>query len=335
MDADWIVAGSGHNGLTTACYLARAGEKVLALDRDVVAGGGAYTREVTIPGVKHNLHAMRIVTSAFQTVYDELELKRYGVDIITNYAFTATVFDDGRALVRYGDLDRMVAEIARFDEHDARAHHDLYYETVPMRDAALAARRAWPTVPAVPPDIDPAHPFTATLRRWYFQPLISVLKEVFRSEYVRVALRGSLQTVSFPGDIPLTGLGIVNALIPSNYPTAGVVRGGTAMIARDLETILEEHGGAVRAKCDVREIVVEQGRAVGVRLAHGETLRARKGVIAGFGQKVLLDTIDTSQLPADFVEPIRRFRGEEIVLYAVHAAMRGPVRHKAADDKRM
>src|SRR5580765_5954067 len=128
MDADWIVAGAGHNGLTAACYLAKAGEKVLALDRDVVAGGGAYTREVTIPGVLHNLHAMRIGTTAFKTVYDELELARYGVEVVTNDAYCATVFDDGRALVRYGDLDRMVAEIARFNEQDARTYRDLYRE---------------------------------------------------------------------------------------------------------------------------------------------------------------------------------------------------------------
>ncbi|GIW11559.1 MAG: FAD-dependent oxidoreductase [Dehalococcoidia bacterium] len=329
---DWIVAGAGHNGLTAACYLARAGERVLALDRAEVAGGGASTREVTLPGFRHNLHAMRIVQPNFRPVYEELQLHRYGVTLVTSDIATAHVYADGRALVRYCDINRMVAEIGRFSKADARTYGDLYRETMPLRQAAQAARLAWPAPPPGPPPIDPARPITAALQRWYFASMIEVLRELFVDEHVRVALRGSLQTVSYPADLPLTGLNVVLAMMSPHLAPPALIRGGSAMVARALERLLGEHGGAVRTRAWVREILVEGGRAVGVRLDSGETVRARRGVIAGFGHKVLLDCLDPDLLPPDFVEPIRRFRGEEIVLFTVHAAVQGPLHYWAARD---
>ena len=226
----------------------------------------------------------------------------------------------------------MVAEIARFDEHDARA-----YRRCITKPSQCVTPRWPPAAPGqrFPPDHRRSTPHIHSLPRCgagIFQPLMSVIKEVFRSEYVRVALRGSLQTVSFPGDIPLTGLGLINALVPSNYPTAGVVRGGTAMIARALETILEEHGGAVRANCDVREIIVESGKAVGVWLANGKIFEHARGSSPGSATRCCWTRSTRRYSRQTLLNQSAASHGEEIVLYAVHAAMRGPVRYKAAAD---
>lgn len=329
---DWIVAGAGHNGLTAATYLARAGERVLALDQSDMIGGGAATRQVTRPGFLHNLHAMRVRGLNVGPVYDELELSRYGVDLIRRDEFSAHVFDDGRALVRYQNIDRTVDDLARFSPRDAKTYHDLYYDTVHLREAAAKRRAGWPATPAGPPAIDPAVPLTADLYRWYHSSLIQVVRELFEDEHVQVFMRGSTQAVSYPGDMPLSGLDLIFGIMAVHSSPLALVRGGSYQVAVALERILTEHGGAVRTVARVREIVVEGGRAAGVRLDNGEVLRARKGVIAGFGHKVLLDTVDHGLLPDSFVKPIQRFRGEEIVLHAVHAALRGPVHYRAAED---
>ncbi|MCS7002902.1 MAG: hypothetical protein NZ518_08650, partial [Dehalococcoidia bacterium] len=183
-----------------------------------------------------------------------------------------------------------------------------------------------------PPPIDPAVPRSATFARWHYMSQLQVLDELFESEQVKVSLRGSLQTVSYPGDIPLTGLNVATGMMSVHDSPASIISGGTWQYARALERALLDAGGHTRLRATVREILVEDGRAVGVRLDDGETIRAAKGVIAGFGHKVLLDCVDTALLPADFVEPIRRFRGEELVIFAVHAAVAGPVRWRAAAD---
>ncbi|MFN8533492.1 MAG: NAD(P)/FAD-dependent oxidoreductase [Dehalococcoidia bacterium] len=332
MTTDWIVAGAGHNGLTAACYLAKAGETVLALDQADVAGGGASTREWTLPGYRHNLHAMRVRGLTLGPVFEELELGRYGVDLILRDEFSAHVFDDGRALVRYLDVERTVRDMERFSKRDARAYRDLFYETQDLRAAAVRRRIGPPAPPGGPPAIDPSRPLSATLNRWYHSSLIQVVRELFEDEHIQVFMRGSAQAVSYPGDLPLTGLDLVGGIMATHSSPLQLIRGGSAEVARALERILAEHGGAVRTGARVREILVENGRAVGVALDSGERLRAAKGVIAGFGHKVLLDTIDTAGLPDDFVGPIERFRGEEIVLFAVHGAVEGPVQYHAAAD---
>lgn len=332
MSPDWIVAGAGHNGLTAACYLAKAGERVLALDQADVAGGGASTREWTLPGYRHNLHAMRVRGLTLGPVYEELELARYGVELILKDEFSAHVFDDGRALVRYLDIERTVRDMARFSPRDAKAYRDLFFETQELREAARRRRAGWPAPPGGPPPIDPDRPLSATLNRWYHSSLLQVVREVFEDEHIQVFMRGSAQAVSYPADIPLTGLDLVLGIMAIHSSPLQLIRGGSAEVARALERILAEHGGIVRTNARVREIVVEGGRAVGVRLDSGEEIRAAKGVIAGFGHKVLLDTVDHALLPDDFLQPIQRFRGEEIVLFAVHGAVAGSVHYHAAAD---
>lgn len=327
---DWIVAGAGHNGLTAAAYLARAGERVLALDQDVVVGGGATTKEVTLPGYLHNLHAMRILP--WNQVPDELDLWRHGLEFTWDNRYAANVYADGRALVRYVDIEQCVREIARFSERDARTYRDLFFATKGIRERARLRRLGWPTPPAGPPPIDPANGFTATLARWSVMSQVQVINELFENEQVRVSMRGSLQTVGFPGDIPLTGLNVCTGMLSLHENPASIIKGGTWQYARALREALHEAGGVTVTSAKVREIVVRDGQARGVVLDDGRSFEAEKGVIAGFGHKVLLDVLDTTGLPIDFVEPIQRFRGEELVIFAVHAAVDGLVSYRAASD---
>ena len=122
---DVVVVGAGHNGLTCACYLAKAGQKVLVLETREVVGGGCATKEVAAPGFRHNFHSNFHGIIHMGPVYRELELERYGARYVWPEHQFAHVFPDGRALVWSRDLDETVRSVERFSKHDATTVREL------------------------------------------------------------------------------------------------------------------------------------------------------------------------------------------------------------------
>ncbi len=125
---DVVVVGGGHNGLTCACYLAKAGKRVLVLETREVVGGGCATKEVAAPGFRHNFHSNFHGIIHMGPVYRDLELERYGASYVWPEHQFAHVFPDGRALVWSRDLDetvrtrRSLLAARRRDGARARAH---------------------------------------------------------------------------------------------------------------------------------------------------------------------------------------------------------------------
>src|ERR1700743_690419 len=126
--ADIVCVGSGHNGLVAAAYLAAAGKKVLVLERNDWFGGGVVTKELTVPGFRHDQHSMAHIFIQGNPLLrnDDLGLKsRFGL----RYAFPEcpmmSVFEDGQTLGLYRDRERSVAEIAKFSQKDGEAYRRL------------------------------------------------------------------------------------------------------------------------------------------------------------------------------------------------------------------
>jgi phytoene dehydrogenase-like protein len=115
--ADIVCVGSGHNGLVAAAYLAAAGKKVLVLERNDWFGGGVVTRELTVPGFRHDQHSMAhiFIQANPLLLNDDLKLKaRYGLRYLFPDLPMMSVFEDGTTLGLYRDPARSYAEIARF-----------------------------------------------------------------------------------------------------------------------------------------------------------------------------------------------------------------------------
>ncbi|MHB8511821.1 MAG: phytoene desaturase family protein [Actinomycetota bacterium] len=148
---DVVVVGAGHNGLTLAAYLARAGLKVGVFEAASNIGGGASTEDVTLPGFRHNLHSMLHYWIAYGPTFSELELPARGARYIYPEAQYALVFEDGRSLVLYRDLERTCAQIAQFSKADADAYRDLYMRYSPMLPLLMEAVFQPPMAPSLAP----------------------------------------------------------------------------------------------------------------------------------------------------------------------------------------
>src|SRR5690606_35194643 len=122
---DIVIAGGGHNGLVAACYLAKAGQSVCVVEKNDKVGGGVMTRELTVPGFKHDVcsvaHTLLQANPLLRN--DELELKaKFGLKYINPDKMTAIFYDDGSTLEFYTDLERTCQAIAKFSERDADAY---------------------------------------------------------------------------------------------------------------------------------------------------------------------------------------------------------------------
>ena len=146
---DAIVIGGGHNGLVTACYLAKAKWKVLVLERRYIVGGACVTEERTFPGFKVSTAAY--VNSLFRPeIIRDLRLRDYGFDVVERNPSSFSPFDDGRYLLLGPDAGMNLREIAKFSARDAESYPK--YERMLERVASVVE----PTLTMTPPDI--AHP---------------------------------------------------------------------------------------------------------------------------------------------------------------------------------
>lgn len=142
-DYDVIAIGSGHNGLVAAAYMAAAGKKVLVLERNAWFGGGVVTRELTVPGFRHDQHSMAHIFIQGNPLLknDDLGLKsRFGLRYLFPEMPMISVFEDGTTLGMYRDRERTVADIAKFSKKDAEAFRtfaDMAKTFLPMIQSQL------------------------------------------------------------------------------------------------------------------------------------------------------------------------------------------------------
>lgn len=306
---DGIIIGAGHNGLITAAYLAKAGVKIAVFESRPTVGGGFATEELSVPGFKHNTHAIFCKIHDSPVHYD-LELERYGVSYIYPRAKKAFVKRDS-CFVYYQNIDETEASIRRFSSEDADTFHRVARKW-----------RQWyldfilPELYAAP---KPWDQWEAELRKkpggkeyldvvLGYSPL-EYAAELFESDFCRMALlRGALAAeydIRTKGIPPLVLATIINYLAAKT----AMVRGGTRVLAEGLARVIEENGGKIFIRQPVSKILVENGAAKGIALEDGREIHADRFVASSLDPvHTFLFMVGEDKLPRDIQEKVAGFQ---------------------------
>ncbi len=312
---DTIITGAGHNGLVAAGYLARAGKSVLVLEqRDRV--GGACTLEEPFPGFTVSPCAY-VVSLLRPEIIRDLELQRYGFEAYVKDPQMFVPFLDGTYLFLRSSTEKTVEGIRRFSPHDAEAYPKF------LRFFERASELLNPILLEEPPSIaDLAARFHGEDEEIYsrlmFGNLYDLLAEYFESDHLRAAFAGQGVIGTFigprtPGSVYVMWhhmFGEVNG----ERGMWGYVRGGMGRISFALAASAEAHGAIIRTGARVASILVDNGRAEGVRLENGEELRAHAVLSNADPKRTFLQLCADAGLDQDFLARIQRFKTESAVI---------------------
>jgi phytoene dehydrogenase-like protein len=318
---DVIIVGAGHNGLTAACYLARAGKKVLILERRHVVGGAAVTEEIA-PGFRAS-SASYVVSLLRDEIVRDLDLKRHGFETVPMEG-SLCVLGDGRHLTLIGDTEADMAEVARHSNRDYRAKLRFDADLAAVADvlrrqmlreppelgagwtSLLSALRLGNDVRGL--DVDRRHrlmqllttPAGDLLDRWFDSEIIKV-------KYASSVVAGTCVSLRQPGSA-------INMLHLSIGEINGVkgawalARGGMGAITQAMAATARERGVTIRTESEVERILVEDDKVAGVRLANGEELRSPIVAANTDPKRTFLGLVGADNLDPDFADDIAHWR---------------------------
>ena len=326
---DAIVIGSGHNGLTCACYLAKAGLKVLVLEQYHSIGGMTNTEEITLPGFKSDTHAFCIQLGNFSPAIQELQLNQYGFEMMYSDPCWTHVFPNGRSISVSPNIEETCASIAQFSKKDAGIWRTLYENFLAIKDQFVASFNSLPLsfadqaalLQAMPGGLDQFRFQTQTFRSW--------CDEMFEAEETKVLFGAwDLHVGTAPDDGGGASMAWAFAMVIQHFGN-NIVKGGMRNLPLALEGFLKAHNGEIRTNAHVSDIVVKNGRAVAVRLSEGEQIEVGQLVASNIDpQQLVLNLLGEEQVGATISNKMRRYQlGESVMV--MYLALDGPVEYKA------
>jgi phytoene dehydrogenase-like protein len=328
---DAIVIGAGHNGLACACYLARAGCRILVLEMADRIGGAAHTAETIRDRPGYRFDTCSVVHNMINmtTVIEELRLAEMGLRYIETDPFTVSYFPHGEVVRFYRSVDRTCDEIARYAPCDAEAYRRFIRAADPVVELALGAFRSsgdhgkgmreWRyRLGAVARAL--RHNRPTRLANQLAGPYGSLLAEIFETEYARAGIAALAAHGTLGPHTPGTAFFV---LWQAAYHRHGNwhARGGSGALSEALRARLEAWGGTVRTGARVARILAPDGRARGIALADGERIDAARVIAAINPQTALLDLLGREHLPADLARRIATRHRSNAVQFVVHTTL--------------
>ena len=319
---DVIVIGGGHNGLVNAAYLARAGRKVLVLERRYVLGGAAVTEEI-IPGFKFSVFSY-VVSLLRPEIIRDLDLPRHGLEILPLDG-TMTPMPSGDYLWRVNDHAKTRREIERHSKLDAEAYEEFGKSMVAM------CRFVKPILAMIPPDptsFDPRDLKKLAFLGKRFQNLpaedkynlvqlmtmsaADFLDQWFETDVLKATMSASGIIGTFLGiRSPGTAYVLLHHYmgeIDGAFRSWGFSRGGTGAISNSIGDAAREAGAEIRTEAAVARILVKNGAVQGVVLENGEEIQADVVSSSVDPNLTFLKFIEARELPAEFLDEVRRYK---------------------------
>ncbi len=319
---DAIIIGGGHNGLVAAAYMARAGRKVLVLERRHVLGGAAVTEEI-FPGFKFSVCSY-VVSLLRPEIIRDLELAKHGLEILPLDG-TFTPMPNGDHLWRVNDHARTYREIARHSKVDAEAYDEYGRAMVEM------GRFAKPILSMTPPDV--FSPKLADLRalgdilnRFRALPdgdrynqvqlltmsAVDFLDQWFETDVLKATMSASGIIGTFLGvRSPGTAYVLLHHYmgdIDGAFRSWGLSKGGTGTVSNAIASAARAAGAEIRTEAPVSKILIENGAATGVVLENGDYHLANVVLSSVDPRLTFTKMVGHEHLPGDFVEDISHYK---------------------------
>lgn len=330
-DYDVIVIGAGHNALVSACYLAKAGHRVGVFERREMVGGAVSTEEI-VPGYRFDLGGSAHILIRLTPIVAELELERYGLEYLELDPLFYAPFHDGESLTLFRSLDRTADEIDRHWPGEGENYRRFIEEWRPfaqmVRDAfldvpgPLQLGRRFGLGKAFRTDWQRA---VGLIRRPYGE----VVDQYFDAERLKTPL---VWMAAQSGPPPTEPFSAPFLLWQPLYHEGGIARprGGSGMLTQALAACLRDHGGEIHLGSAVDEVIVREGRAIGIRTEDGNQATAR-AIVSGIHAMDLYDRLlPRADRPAA-ADAMRAGNGFGAIL---RVALKEPVRYAARDGDR-
>jgi len=316
------IIGGGHNGLTTAAYLAKAGRKVLVLERRHILGGAAASDEI-YPGFTYTLYSY-VVSLLSPKVISDLQLYKHGLNLIPlNGSFTP--MENGDCITFYPDDAKTYESIRRHSKRDAQAYFKFSEFMVDL------ARTMKPFLGVVPPD--PARPGWRDLRTFGYlgRHMRAIGREKFHWVH-KIMTMSAYDFLSewFDTDVLIAALaqvGIIGTMLGIKSPGTAYVLlhyylgevdgstsewatqvGGTGGVSAAIADSARSFGAEIRCNASVAQVIIKNGIAIGVALENGDEIRAKTVVSACDPKVTFRNLVDEKELPSDLVKAIDNFK---------------------------
>ena len=331
-ESDWdvIIIGAGPNGLIAGAYLAKAGLKVVVVERRYEIGGGLATEEILFPGYYSNMHAIYHMMVDYMPVLQDFDIDRHALQWTKPNAQTGMVFEDGTSLL----LARMVEDtkdsISKFSYKDAIAFGKMTRKWRAIVSDIIGPATYLP--PMSPLDISIAMQRTKVgneMLELVEQSPLEIITQNFENDRVRALL---LYTSCMWGLDPReTGIGMFVALMLNRGMNKCYCDGGSHKLAGALAREIVSNGGTILDAAEVTDIFMENGRVGGVRTAEGRTLRGKAVVSTLDPHTTFLDLVGAGNLPSDLKELVEGWKYDKWSYYTLHLVSKEPPRY-ACDD---
>ena len=319
---DAIIIGAGHNGLTNAAYLAKAGLNVLVVEKNEYIGGAAVTREMHDGWFYSS--CSYVCSMMRQSIHRDLNLTKHGL-VLVPYLGTVVFADNGDTMVSYNSEEAEYNQLRRRSPHDADAMFRF------QADLARYAQLIRKTLLRTPPDPTSFRPRDIKELLWLAKEFWSLgekelyeyirfftmsaadfLDDYFEDDLVKAAMAspgviGTALGVYSPGSAYIL-LHHVMGDVDGNIGAWGLARGGMGAISQAIAGALTEHGGEIRTNAGVDKITVKNGKAVGVVLDNGDELHADIVVSNMDAKRTFTQCMDKNDLPPGIYDKAKNFK---------------------------
>ena len=319
---DAIVIGAGHNGLTNAAYLAKAGLDVLVLEKNDYIGGASVSRELQEGWIYSS--CSYVCSMMRQAIHRDLDLSRHGLMLVP-YLGTVNFGDDGQVLIDYPDEEAAYLELKRHSPHDADAMHRF------QADLTRYSQFIRKTLMRTPPD--PVSLKPRDLRellflgktfwklgeremyeyiRFFTMSAAEFLDDYFENELIKASMStpgiiGTALGVCSPGSAYIL-LHHVMGDVDGNIGAWGLARGGMGAISDAIAGALQSFGGEIRTEAPVARIRVRDRSANGVVLESGEEIEAGIVVSNLDARRTFTRIMERDDLPPGIYEKAKNFK---------------------------